>query len=241
MKFNTYLLETTGPYAYAIDAAVDQIEKDCASYLNALQDASIKKPFCRGTNVSDYNNLVPPILYSKLTREDRRPRAMPRKDFDELNKWLEENGHLRRDNTVIATSKEDIGLFGRPCWFFPVGKFNYTFVKSKDINYSDAYASNACRDIIKNWPVYPLTKEENKILNSNIITNKDIHTAYRKNYEIWFACKEYYLVPMYTQVEVKGSRVTVGIKVWVNPLKIVVNPLKIVMESPESMLKKLRP
>lgn len=214
MKFLNYLYEDEKEDFQKI---IDILEKDCSFYIDLLK--SKHNPLYRGvTYGTDW--VIPSLMVKKQVRQNREPQGMPRKDFAYLNKWLEKAGHVRRDKAVSATA--DFGatdMFGVGCYFFPIGKFNYTFVKAEDINSFDSYANDDCKMVLKNFPADP-SKEEEAILSKNFITNKSILTAYNKLYEIWFDCKEYYVVPVYPYD--RG-----WLKLTINPLKIVKGKMKV--------------
>jgi len=104
------------------------IHKDCKPYLSLLGN---KKPLYRGMD-EDIDVGV------KSVRQDRTPLGMYKIQANQLNKWLKKNGHVPRNKAVFATSnKHNVDLFGNTFYIFPIGKFNYTFIKSKDINIED--------------------------------------------------------------------------------------------------------
>ena len=158
-----------------INQLISFIERDCKYYLSLLKN---KTPFYRGMIVNnDYGK--------KQVRDDRKPRGMKQEVANNLNDWLKKNGHTTRNNSVISTSNiYDAINFGNGNVYFiyPIGRFNYSYVRSTDINNNDN----------SGYKKYYI--EEYKKLKDFIITNHNINEAYNKKYEIWFDCKEYYYI-----------------------------------------------
>ena len=177
------------------------IKKDCKYYLNLTKNIG---PFNRAVR----ENSQPDEIIKKKTRTDRQPMGMRSNGvFDKFNKWLEKNGHVRRDKAVSALSSEpSLKKFGHVYYFFPIGKFNYTWVKTPDINIDNLKTGWRQNEVdlfffnqeTKYKHQIPTNKE---FINMSIkrfpkyfTTNKGIETAHKKKYEIWFDCKSYYLV-----------------------------------------------
>jgi hypothetical protein len=181
MKFYHFLNEQQ----YTIDEINNLIQKDCKYYLSLINHGAI---FTRAVS----SPVSFPFL-KKQTRQDRRAKGMPGQIFDLFNKWLKENSHLRRDNVAIASSHENVlkTNFGNNYYIFPIGKFNFTYAETNDINENDrrtGWYDIAVDDYMKH-------KETDlpKPFEQYFHTNKKIHIAYDLKYEIWFDCKEYYL------------------------------------------------
>jgi hypothetical protein len=121
--------------------------------------------------------------------------------FKKLNKWLQDNNHVRRDKAVIAANIGDNifqNMFGQVYYIFPIGKFNYTWLKSRDINMKDI-SSGWYEYAVDNFFIYgEKTFDSDYKINLNkpfkeyFTTNKGIEKAWKEYYEIWFDCKEYY-------------------------------------------------
>ncbi|MFW6030241.1 MAG: hypothetical protein ACOCRO_08310 [Halanaerobiales bacterium] len=184
-KFYNYLNEDIDPY-------IKKIRQDCGYYLSLLDKNNIPTPFYRG--VLNKQNFI-----HKKVRTGRIPKGTDIEAFKEINEYFEDKGHVRRDNSVIGTShKKWAKFFGSPFMLFPVGKFDYSFVETTDFNSLKTYKkiSQEARDFIKGEiPIYDDKIE--KILaeiEGTITTNKNIKLAYENYLEIWFNCKEYYLL-----------------------------------------------
>jgi hypothetical protein len=174
------------------------LENDCKPYFKLLKG---KPPLFRA--VSD---MVPMNAFlKKSVRQSRHPLGTDPTVFKRFNKWLRDNGHVRRDQAVSTTPKKD-QFFGVPYYFFPLGKFSYTWVRSRDVNKTDPSTgwNTWSVDIMFGGSKIPsdelspetLKKHEEITFNFDkyFMTNKGFQIAYKKNYEIWFECKEYYLV-----------------------------------------------
>jgi hypothetical protein len=187
MRFINYLNEGVRE-----DEINDLIQKDCKYYLN-LTKGNI---FTRGMTIG------PRQFGKKEVRQDRIPKGMNQDTADNFNKWLKENGHLTRHNAVIAISPKDpssISMyteFGKNHWIFPIGKFSYTWIESKDVNISDK--RTGWDDMVIDQLFNPRMTVTDDLLpkpfEQYFHTNKGIKVAYRNQYEIWFNCKEYYYV-----------------------------------------------
>lgn len=172
------------------------IEKDCKYYLKLLAG---RKPLYRSMKY------LGAFMYKKDVRQDRKPKGSPRYVFKVINYILKKHGHVPRDKAAIATTDDDtLHLFGKPHFFFPIGKFNYTWLKGRDFNLStypewDFWRFEA---IVEDEDNYDEAWEYAKDFYT---TNKGFDTAYRRGYEIWFDCKEYYAIPdispLYKEIE----------------------------------------
>ena len=198
MRLHRYINEQTNIEAYDFKddliSAVKLINDNCAYYLTLLK---ARTPLYRGMEKAKIDDLQ---VGKKKVRQNRKPLATGKKVFVKFNKWLRENKHVRRDKAVIATSdKGHVGLFGNPYFIFPIGKFDYTWIKAKDVNVSD---KTGWKDMYVEDFFDPYYEEERKKgkygvltekeFSSYFTTNKDFDIAYNKGYEIWFSCKEYY-------------------------------------------------
>jgi hypothetical protein len=117
---------------------------------------------------------------------------------DIFNEWLEQEGHIRRDSAVIASSKPGPStMFGMNNYIFPIGKFNYTWVRAKDVNINDG-KTGWYESAVENFLIDPEGFDTDykvklpKPFHTYFTTNKGISEAYDNNYEIWFNCKAYY-------------------------------------------------
>jgi len=172
------------------------IEKDCSYYLNLTKNTG---PFNRAVKqVGQQDELI-----KKKTRTDRQPIGMGFEIFDEFNKWLQKNSHIRRDKSISASSSGPaLQKFGTLYYFFPIGKFNYTWVKARDINMDDTKTGWRRNEVgiyffnldQKDPHFKEMTKLDVKKFPTFFTTNKGIEIAHKNKYEIWFDCKEYYLV-----------------------------------------------
>jgi len=197
MKFKNYLNESYSNISDITSYELNKlINKDCKYYLKLIKDTT---PLYRGMD-------IPIKIGKKDVRQDRESLGMDQDVADALNVWLKDNNHTVRNKSVIATGDlKHTQMFGAKSYFiFPMGKFNYTWIKTKDINISDD----------RNWNTFLLTgmfgddmydmriaqrkygtKEDmEKIFTTFITTNKGFDIAQRNGYGIWMDCKSYYFV-----------------------------------------------
>jgi hypothetical protein len=128
MRLQQYITESTTMEIESVYELNKLIHKDCKPYLSLIGN---RKPLYRGM-VEDVKIGV------KSVRQDRRPLGMTDLVAKQFNKWLKKNGHVPRDKAVFATSDKDaVDMFGKVFYFFPIGKFNYTFIRSEDANIED--------------------------------------------------------------------------------------------------------
>jgi len=184
-RFYNYLNEDIDPY-------LEKIRQHCGYYLALLDKNNIVTPFYRGLS----NNQ---LFIHKKTRTNREPKGTNKEAFIEINDYLEDKGHVRRDRSIMGTSnKKWAHFFGTPYMIFPAGKFDYSFIELTDFNSLKTYKkiSQEARDFIKG----EIPNNDNKIekilieIEDTITTNKNIKLAYENYLEIWFNCKEYYLI-----------------------------------------------
>lgn len=186
-----------------------EIEKKCKPYLNLIRGMG---PFMRGMlSYSESPKLDKPESYvgKSLVRQDReglskQSKAMLGKGvnvtfFNAVNKWLEKNGHAVRNKSISCTSSwENAGYFGWAYYVFPIGNFKYTWVASKDFNedydYPKGWGPDKMRIYLWNWYKNQTDPELKFDPNDFIFTNKGIKEAYKKEFEIWFQCKEFYYI-----------------------------------------------
>ena len=188
MRLNNYLTEIAPVTRQLLNIKLADIHDKCKPYIKLLKSAGIDYPFYRGSSFGK------PWFQERDTNQDREPKGMSPILFDELNKILKKYGHTTRNNSVSATSSErHAQMFGKIYFLFPIGKFNYTWIKNKDINFT-----NIERDLLN----YIRTEKEDKRTHvlaaeniaSNFYTNKSINIPYTYEYEIWFDCKKYILL-----------------------------------------------
>ena len=203
MRLVKYLTENT------TEDVFDVIKKNCKPYLTLLKG---KVPLCRGIKINKRTESKDDLSLfygQKHVRKDRHPQGTPEEEFKILNKWLAKNKHARRDQSISVTADQERGdFFGSNSWIFPVGKFKYTWVKSKDFNHSNKFVNYytteydlpidedyvTISDFLKAWDKgKPMDSRGLKKadLSRFITTNKGFEEAYKKDYEIWIDCKEY--------------------------------------------------
>jgi len=176
------------------------IKKDCKYYLNLTKNTG---PFNRAVGEKGQ----PDEIIKKKTRTDRQPIGMRFEIFDKFNNWLSKNDHVKRNKSVSASSSSSsLRKFGHVYYFFPIGKFNYTWVKTNDINLDnlktgwrqnevDLYFFNQETEYKHQIPTNKkLIEKSIKNFPKWFTTNKGIEIAHKNKFEIWFDCKEYYLV-----------------------------------------------
>jgi len=223
MRLNKYLIEANDKIS-AKDLFTD-IKKKCKPYLSLLKG---KEPLYRGihdtsdakTTLALYDKFGNPIEKPnnsdigagigygiKKTHKDRKPKGSGDVDFKLLNKWLAGNGHARRDQSISVTAdKVTADFFGSNSWVFPIGNFNYSWVKSPDMNHKNAkegyYVGHFYPDEPSIWDFLRAyygsgimdSQTKKGDLANFITTNKGFNEARKKGYEIWFDCKEYYYI-----------------------------------------------
>lgn len=182
MRFYSYINEVSLKEDMHIDDINKMIHQDCKHYLNITQGKYI---FKRGMLYVD-------IFGKKQVRQDRKPRGMKTELFEKLNKWLQKNGHIRRDKAVIAANiKNTTSMFGDVYWMFPIGKFDYTWLMAKDMNMYDdrtGWDSLSVEKFFERGFVNDIPGE----FKDYFVTNSSLKMAWTQHYEIWFNCKEYY-------------------------------------------------
>jgi hypothetical protein len=165
--------------------AVKKIRSNCSHYLGLLRG---RDPLVRGMKIYVGEGGLG-VLWKRQVRQDRQSRMASLDKSKLINEFLERFGHVRRDHALIASSKGRVEF--KP-WYriYPIGRFDYTWVRSSDWNYSEG-----------KWPgnmiLHGEFDEVLKVLEDqdgvgNIVSNKRFGVAYDKKYEIWMGCKEYY-------------------------------------------------
>lgn len=217
MRLNKYLIEAKGVSAEDI---FNDIKKKCKPYLRLIKG---REPLYRGihditgskaTFYDEEDVLVNKtdvgLGYGiKKVRQDRIAKGTRKTDFKLVNKWMEGNGHVRRDKAVSVTSSLLAAkFFGSNSWIFPIGNFNYSWVKSPDFNHTNKAVGYFTADwecdtdldatiweflqAYYNGTLDSRTKQAD--LEYFVTTNKGFDEAYKKGYEIWISCKEYYYI-----------------------------------------------
>ena len=183
MRLQQYLNENIT----TVEELNELIHKNCKYYLKLTEGKYIFKRGMSG-GIDTFGK--------KKVRQNRRPLGMEDRDFYKLNIWLDKNNHVRRDKAVIATNITSTrSQFGEVYWMFPIGKFNYTWLKANDMNitdYSTGWDPTAVIEFFRFGEVRAELMTGN--FEDYFTTNKNIKIAYRKEFEIWFNCKEYYYV-----------------------------------------------
>ena len=184
MRLKNYINEKVIQLIETEEEIDSLIQKNCKYYLSLG-----KFQFYRGIKQNSGGQ------YGKNSvRQDRRPRGMSGRSAKSMNNWLVKNGHTDRSKSVFAGSDNTrLFLFSKNIYeIFPIGKFNYTWIKVTDINMS---GGNYDGEILalKNYDMEgdPYGYLDN-MMKDIIVTNKGIKEAYDKKYEIWFDCKSYY-------------------------------------------------
>ena len=208
MRLTRYLIES-----YSAEDLIVDIEKKCKPYLSLLKG---KEPLYRGlhdisdaraTQVEDEDDIINRtgvgLGYGiKKVRKDRIPKGTQKANFKILNKWLGSHGHARRDQSISVTAdKLQSDFFGANSWVFPIGKFDYSWVKSPDFNHSNnntGYKTCGQGNIFQYLKAFYSGTLDDESRQGNldffITTNKGFEEASRKGYEIWIDCKQYYYI-----------------------------------------------
>jgi len=174
----------------------DLIHDYCKPYLKLIKG---KNPLYRGMDyrTAEWGNVW---IGQKGVRSNRKPKGTQQFYFNKFNQWLEQNGHNRRDNTMICTSDKEWaeGFGGHGVYYvFPYGKISYTFVESMDININDETTGWTPYTIENFFEIENFDESDfklNKPFADYFHTDEKFDLAYKKNYEIWFKCKSYYYV-----------------------------------------------
>lgn len=184
MRLSRYINEDIIDDVEKIHSFNESIHKKCKPYLNLIKG---KRPLIRQMYMDE--------IGIKKVRQDRASRGMGSYQAAVLNNWLQENGHVRRDKSVICISRPHLN-FGRNYYIFPIGKFDYTFVESEDINFNDrdtGWYRDTVSDAIR--LDFELSKPDlKKPFKDYFHTNKKFNMAYDLEYEMWIKCKEYYYI-----------------------------------------------
>lgn len=214
MRLIQYINEDVKVISNDVDTTVNILNERCSYYIKLLKSNGIKTPFLRGfyTNIRDNY-----ILARKSVRQDRRSQGMFVTEYKNLNNFLEESGHVRRDKSVIFSSDYHRAVeFGIPHFMFPEGKFNYTWIYSGDINIPRLFHTPSDANSLKTFlEGYNLFKKHDfdvrelekintyddipyskilKDVEKLFVTNKNIRECHIKKYEIWFDCKNFYFM-----------------------------------------------
>jgi len=203
MGFGEYLVEDRHS---KVDETLKMLNLSCKPYIKAIR--KLRGPFLRGTRRP--GKIVKGLpMYIKSTRSDRTLLGTPDDLFKITNKILKANGHLPRDeNVALATSEVSNDGFGTKYAFFPIGPLNYSWVLSEDFNFatptswmSDFYNGNSDDfwfdfDGGQSDSTIGVTEAIISNIKKYIHTNVGMNIAYKNEYEIWFKCKKYYLLPL---------------------------------------------
>lgn len=192
MKFKKYISEKSlvSMEKEIYEYWVSRIQKDCKPYLSLLKG---KRPLLRGIDkIGDVG--------IKGVRKDRIPSGSNRFVFDYVNKWLDKKGYPRRDRSVMCRSSDyQMELFGNPYYIYPKGNFKYAWVDVKDFNEDE-----------DDWnlPYHGISSEDDllkddidKTLEKHITANKGFDIAYKKDYEIWIECSQYYYISLFADFD----------------------------------------
>lgn len=180
------------------------IQNSCSQYLRVIKGIT---PFYRGMSRESTGDRPAGIM---SVRKDRRSRGMDQETADYINNMLMNNGHARRDRSVITSPdyQHARGFGGLTFMVFPLNKLKkYTWVETKDMNMSDDrtgwtldtpeawYSEEAIPDDLK----FTFEPEDNQIVLDKLYkdfedyfhTNGNIKTAHNKGFETWWECREF--------------------------------------------------
>jgi len=171
------------------------IHENCKSYLKLIKGLL---PMYRGMSTKH-------ISGEKTVRKNRKPLGMSVKEANMSNKWLEENGHARRDKSVLCTSStKHLELFGSRCFIFPLNPIvKYTWIDAEDINIADfttGWGVGLLKDYLTNQRGVVNLDAEHRVSNAKkdvpdyFHTNNLFRKAHTKGYEMWIECSSYYYV-----------------------------------------------
>jgi len=192
ISFKEFLLESEDPKHIA-----ETIKRDCSNFLLELHGVI---PVYRGQNV--------PTVFKKYTvNKNRQPKNLNQEIHAALDEAFEKMTGIRyRSESVFASGcKKTAKEYGRPCLFFPKGKYEYIWspiindpfewfnlakssyaVKDGYIEYSPLHESQYLEDI-KNFIISGEANYEH---------NTNLREAILSLNEIMFYCNNYYLLPI---------------------------------------------
>lgn len=186
------------------------LKAECRPYINLCKREGIDR-FYRGMGYQ-----LPKTFGSKKVRKDRISKGMTQETFVILNDWLQKNGHVRRDKSISATT--NIGhasFFGTSTIIYPVGKFRYTWIEAEDINYPDNRTKwdpeklyRALDISVPHWDEWRIKQTDEQIKKDfpkYFKTNSGIKIPWKRKFEIWFECNEYYYLDSGTQIAQSGE------------------------------------
>jgi hypothetical protein len=171
---------------------IEILKKDCKSYLKMLGGSM---PFMKGIRELQGHGLV-----KKKTNEVRKTKGMFPSTAKRLNVWLKKNNHTTRDGSVIVSSdRERLNYFGTAYYVFPIGKVDYTWVESRDINLYDGrtgWGEMGVEIFFKNPDTFDddYKTRLRKPFGKYFHTNSGWKKAQNFGYETWFKCEEFYLL-----------------------------------------------
>jgi hypothetical protein len=186
------------------DAAYKKIKKDASKYFGLLKG---KEPLYRGW----FNRpQLSHVFFRKKVRQDRQSKGMDSKIFQYMNKLFDMYDIPRRDRSVIGTRNYEHAEFfgGRNkegvYWLIPLGSFDYAWVPSYDFNgtsfLSTEWDGGRFHEMLE---IQLELQDEQSIIDEfesvyleNIHVNEGFDYAYKKKYEMWFTCKEYFMIPI---------------------------------------------
>lgn len=117
MRLQKYINEEQSKY----EDIIDILKKDCALFLKELKQTRKKQFLYRGYKYASG------IITKKKSRQDREPKDMDDTTSEYLNGLFKKKfGWYARSAGVFATSKtDDAEEYGKPFFFFPIGKYKY--------------------------------------------------------------------------------------------------------------------
>lgn len=180
----------------------DYILDDCKPYLQLMKKTGMIEPLFRSHNVQ--GGIMDNEIHAFSTIKDRKPKGMDKKTFDAFNKWLQKNGHARRDKSISTTPLREIALdHGSPRHVWPMGKFKYTYILGAgDINSGSQVSYNYGTEYTEYHPefIYRMIFSENKedkehardIIEKNI-SSTNFKKGVSSGSEIWIECDNFYI------------------------------------------------
>jgi len=210
MRYKHFLLEGRANLVVDddnYDEIIRTIRKDCQYYLNNVNKKYKRHPLFRGMKSE---MIYDGELGVVSVRKDRKPRGMNKYAYVFFNQWLESLGHSRRDKSISVNINDKFaGIFGSIYVIFPIGKFDYTWAETFDINYENRiWKPMEIEKMMWNGGAGEsgyfdpeLTEKYEKLIH----TNKDITKAISRGYEIWFNCEKYYIITYDTFKEIKNE------------------------------------
>ena len=136
------------------------------------------------------------------TRKDRKPLGTELDLHKSLNKFFKKKfgWNVRSEGTFVSGKVSEVEQYGKPYIFFPIKQYKYVW--SPEINDLTLYLEDV---FTKNFDDYGDIQEEETIKYAvNTYIDKNLKKAVNKKNEVTINCKEYYLINMKYEQQIKN-------------------------------------